>query len=166
MPSDSILAINGGSSSIKLAVYQIGVPLRRVLSGNLDRIGQPGATLSWETIGAADRGRVDVPERESGVRPLIDWLATRPELAALRGVGHRIVHGAAHTDPIEVTPDLVADLRRATPYAPEHMPREIELIEAAGDRYPDLPQVACFDTGFHQNMPAVARLLPLPRRYQ
>jgi acetate kinase len=162
----SVLAINGGSSSIKFAVYQAGAPLTRVLSGSLDRIGLSGSTLSWHTIDGGDDGRVDVPARESGVRPLIDWLGARPELAALSAVGHRVVHGAELTEPTEVTPDVVAGLHRATPYAPEHMPRAIELIEAFRDRYPDVPQVACFDTGFHKNMPAVARLLPIPRRYQ
>src|SRR5262249_52172668 len=59
----------------------------------------------------------------------------------------------------------VAELHRATPYAPDHLPREIALIEALRTRYPHLPQVACFDTAFHSGMPPVARLLPIPRRY-
>src|SRR5207244_3835212 len=65
-----------------------------------------------------------------------------------------------------VTPEVVDELHRATPYAPDHLPREIELIEAFRTRYPGLPQVACFDTAFHRGMPPVARLLPIPRRYQ
>lgn len=162
----SVLAINGGSSSIKFALYQAGTPLKRVLSGNVDRIGLGGTTLSWRAIETADEGRVEITTNESGVRPLIDWLDARREMAALRAVGHRIVHGAAHTEPTEVTPEIIAELHRATPYAPEHLPREIELIEAFRERYPHLPQVACFDTAFHQNMPPVARLLPIPRRYQ
>jgi acetate kinase len=75
-------------------------------------------------------------------------------------VGHRIVHGAAHTRPTEVTPEVIADLRRAMPYAPEHRPREIELIGAFRERYPKVSQVACFDTAFHESMPPVGRLLP------
>jgi acetate kinase len=162
----SVLAINGGSSSVKFAVYHTGATLERALSGNLDRIGLAGSTLSWHGVDKSDAGRLQVPENASGAAPLIDWLNARQELAALSGVGHRIVHGAAHTQPTEVTPEVVADLRRATPYAPEHMPREIELVDAFRSRYPDVRQVACFDTAFHQNMPPVARLLPIPRRYQ
>jgi acetate kinase len=64
-----------------------------------------------------------------------------------------------------VTPKLLAELRRITPYAPEHLPRGIALIEAFLLRHPGLPQVACFDTAFHRGMPRVARLLPIPRRY-
>jgi acetate kinase len=59
----------------------------------------------------------------------------------------------------------MGELRRLSPYDPEHMPAEIELIETLGRRYPTLPQVACFDTAFHRDMPRVARLLPIPRRY-
>jgi acetate kinase len=165
LTSSSVLAINGGSSSIKFAVYQTGTSLERVLSGHIDRIGLPGSTLSWQAIERSDEGRVAVPEHESGVPWLIDWLDAR-KLATFQAVGHRIVHGATLTRPMEVTPDVVAELHRVTPYAPEHLPREIELIEAVRARHPDLPQVACFDTAFHQDLPPVARLLPIPRRYQ
>jgi acetate kinase len=75
------------------------------------------------------------------------------------------VHGMAHSDPERITPKLLRELHRATPYAPEHLPREIRLIEAFGRRHPALPQVACFDTAFHRTMPRVAKLLPIPRRY-
>ena len=57
------------------------------------------------------------------------------------------------------------ELRRLIPYAPDHLPAEINVIETLGRRYPTLPQVACFDTAFHCDMPRVARLLPIPRRY-
>jgi len=70
-----------------------------------------------------------------------------------------------HSEPVRVTPKLLAHLRRITPYDPDHLPREIELIEAFRRRHPKLPQVACFDTAFHRTMPRVAKLLPIPRRY-
>jgi acetate kinase len=70
------------------------------------------------------------------------------------------------SEPEPVTPRLLAELRRITAYDPEHLPREIGLIEAFRRRHPRLPQVACFDTAFHRKMPRVARLLPIPRRYQ
>ena len=71
----------------------------------------------------------------------------------------------AHEEPERVTPKLLTELRRITPYDPDHLPREIELIEALRERHPRLPQVACFDTSFHRTMPRVAKLLPIPRRY-
>jgi acetate kinase len=76
-----------------------------------------------------------------------------------------VVHGMTHSEPERVTPKLLAELHRIRPYDPDHLPREIELIEALRQRYPKLPQVACFDTAFHRTMPRVARLLPIPRRF-
>jgi len=81
-------------------------------------------------------------------------------------VGHRVVHGMTRGEPEPVTPALLDELRRIEPYASEHLPLEIELMEAVRQRYPALPQVACFDTAFHRGMPRVASLLPIPRRYE
>src|SRR5207244_912320 len=78
---------------------------------------------------------------------------------------HRVVHGMQHTAPEIVTRELLDELHRISPYDPEHLPREIELMEAFSRRHPNLPQVACFDTAFHRDMPRVAKLLPIPRRY-
>ena len=163
----SALAINVGSSSIKFAVYRLATPQKPWLTGRLDRIGLDGTTLSWETSDTgAPTGRTDL----TGGRPigdfLIDWLSARPEFASVGAVGHRVVHGMGRTEAALVTPELVEELRRAVPYAPEHLPGEIELIEAISAHHPRLPQVACFDTAFHRGMPAVAKLLPIPRRFQ
>ena len=70
-----------------------------------------------------------------------------------------------HTEPERVTPELLDELHRLRPYDPDHLPREIELIEAFRQRHPKLLQVACFDTAFHRTMPRVAKLLPIPRRF-
>jgi acetate kinase len=72
----------------------------------------------------------------------------------------------AHSEPERVTPELLDEFRRITPYDPEHLPLEIELIEAIRQRHPALPQVACFDTAFHRTMPRVASQLSIPRRYE
>lgn len=163
----SVLAINVGSSSIKFAVYQIGVRLKPLLYGKFDRLDVGGTTLSWHTIeSGSGEGHMEVPDREPGTGRLLDWLEARQEFASIRAVGHRVVHGMGHTEVARVTPEVVDELHHATPYAPDHLPREIELIEAFRTRYPGLPQVACFDTAFHRGMPPVARLLPIPRRYQ
>jgi acetate kinase len=103
---------------------------------------------------------------DQSAAPLIDWLDACPEFADVRAVGHRVVHGIAHSEPVRVTKEVIASLRLAAPYAPDHLPREVELMEAFLERYPRLPQVACFDTAFHRSMPPVARLLPIPRRYR
>ena len=97
---------------------------------------------------------------------LLDWLEGQQVFTSIKAVGHRVVHGMTHTEPDLVTPKLLDELRQITPYDPQHLPLEIELIEAFCERYPTLPQVACFDTAFHRTMPRVASLLPIPRRYQ
>ena len=164
-----ILAINGGSSSIRFALYEVADgALQRRLDGKIDRIGLGGTSLTIGDPGVNPSGsrRLAAPDHRSAASFLIDWLEEREELAPLRGVGHRVVHGMQHTDPERVTQELLDELYRISPYDPDHLPREIELIEAFRKRHPQLPQVACFDTAFHRTMPRVAKMLPIPRRYE
>jgi acetate kinase len=163
-----ILTINGGSSSIRFAVYEASETPRRRLAGKIDRIGSSGTNL----IVTDPSGKPQLPRRltaadhRTAVDFLLDWLEAQPVFASIKAVGHRVVHGMKHSEPERVTPKLLAELHRIRPYDPDHLPREIELIEAFRKRHPKLPQVACFDTAFHRNMPRVAKLLPIPRRYE
>lgn len=80
---------------------------------------------------------------------------------------HRVVHGGPkYYEPQRITAEMVEKLHRFSPFDPDHLPEEILLTEAFHRRFPDLPQVACFDTAFHHDLPRVARLLPIPRRYE
>ncbi len=98
---------------------------------------------------------------------LMDWIEERSGRDALTVVGHRVVHGGPmYCEPQRITTQMIEQLRHLSPFAPEHLPQEILLTEAIRHRFPDLPQVACFDTAFHHDLPRVARLLPLPRRYE
>jgi acetate kinase len=109
----SVLAINGGSSSIKFAVYRAGTSPTLSLSGTLDRIGRSGATLSWRAKeGASVEGHTEVPDDTPAPRLLIDWLEAREEFADVSAVGHRVVHGMAHTEPTRATSDVVEQLDR------------------------------------------------------
>ena len=163
----SILTINGGSSSIKFALYQTGEPLTRGLCGKVDRIGLGGTNLTFnDPVGIPPDSRSLVAsDHKSAANFLMDWLAEKTGFESVEAVGHRVVHGMQHTAPELVTQELLEELHRICPYAPEHLPGEIELIEAFRQRLPTLPQVACFDTAFHRTMPRVARLLPIPRRF-
>jgi acetate kinase len=164
----SLLTINGGSSSIRFALYGADTPLRRRLYGKVDRIGQNGTNLTFaESTGEPGVTRtVDLNGHESAATFLVDWLETQPAFASIEAVGHRVVHGMSHSKPELITPELLDELRSITPYDPDHLPLEIELIEAFRQRHSALPQVACFDTAFHRTMPRVATLLPIPRRYE
>ena len=161
-----ILTVNGGSSSIRFAVYETGETLRRLLDGKIDRIGLSGATLAVNDSHGKPQLplAVSVPDQPTAVRTLLDWLEAHPVFASVKAVGHRVVHGMKHSEPERVTPALLAELRRITPYAPDHLPAEISLIDAFRRRHPKLPQVACFDSAFHRGMPAVAKRFPIPRR--
>jgi acetate kinase len=162
-----VLTINGGSSSIKFALYQVGEPLKRRLYGKVDRIGLSGTNLTFNhpTRKRQESQSIAASDHTSAANVLIAWLEKQNGFESVRAVGHRVVHGMKHIQPEMVTRDLLDELHRIRPYDPDHLPREIELIEAFRQRHPKLQQVACFDTAFHQTMPRVAKLLPIPRRF-
>ena len=98
---------------------------------------------------------------------LMDWIEQRSGHDALTAVGHRVVHGGPkYYKPQRITAEMVTELKQLSPFDPDHMPEEILLTEAFHRRFPDLPQVACFDTAFHHDLPRVAQMLPIPRRYE
>jgi acetate kinase len=140
-----ILTINAGSSSVRYALFSNGKAPRRVFDGKMERLG-------GETGGAT-------------AKRVVQQLKGKTSAGAPDAVGHRVVHGLLHTQPERISGSLLAELRQITPFDPEHLPREIEIIEAMQREYPGVPQVACFDTAFHRSMPAVATMLPIPRRY-
>jgi acetate kinase len=162
-----VLSINGGSSSIRFAVYEVGEAPRRQLEGKIDRIGLSGTTVTATDSAGAQlvSRRLGAADHRTATGALLDWLGAQPVFAAVKGVGHRIVQGMTHSEPERITPKLMAELHRFARFEPDHLPREIALVEAFARRRPTLPQVACFDTAFHRTMPRVARLLPIPRRY-
>lgn len=163
-----ILTINGGSSSIRFALYQVGEALERRLYGKIDRIGLSRTSLTFNDPATNQQSSrsLAASDHKSAANFLIDWLEEQNGFEAVQAVGHRVVHGMKHTAPELVTQELLDELHLIKPYDPDHLPREIELIEAFRQRHPKLPQLTCFDTAFHRDMPRVARLLPIPRRYE
>ncbi len=163
-----ILTLNAGSSSVKFALFESGDPLTRLLSGKVDRIGSPEAEveITDHVTGQTERRAVTAPDHVSGVKPLMRLLEQRVSFGGIAAIGHRIVHGGArYREPQPITSDLLAYLEQISPYDPEHLPTEIAMIRAISKDYPTLTQIACFDTAFHREMPRVATLLPIPRRY-
>jgi acetate kinase len=164
-----ILTINGGSSSIKFALYRESgaLTLEREIHGKVDHIGLKGTNLTFkdEARGRRETIGFEASDHRSAAHFLIDWIEEQVGFSCIRGVGHRVVHGMQHTEPEPVTKELLEELHRTAPYDPDHLPREIELIEAFRRLHPGLLQVACFDTAFHRTLPRVARLMPIPRRF-
>jgi acetate kinase len=169
-PADPrILTINAGSSSIKFALFEVGSSLRRLLEGEVERIGLPEATLRVKGSNQTDNfsRSVVASNHAAAVGALMDWIEEHVGHEALAAVGHRVVHGGPKYDkPQRITTEMIEELHQLCPFDPEHLPEEILLIEAFHRRFPDLAQIACFDTAFHHDLPRVARLLPIPRRYE
>jgi acetate kinase len=164
-----VLTINGGSSSIKFTLFEAGNSLRRILAGSIERIGLPEATFAVKGVNKADNftRSVTVENHTVAVGLLMDWIEERIQRGELTAIGHRVVHGGPkYSEPQQITSEMVEELHQLTPFDPEHLPEEILLTEAFHRRFPKLPQVACFDTTFHHNMPRVAQMFPIPRRYE
>ncbi len=158
-----ILTINGGSSSIRFALYNADEPNICEFFGKVGRIGLPGTTLTFNNT---KQENSKIPsDKISIVEYLIEWLSEQYFFTSIKAIGHRIVHGMKHTQPELVTQELLDELKQISALDPDHLPMEIALIEGFKKRYPQLKQVACFDTAFHSRIPRVAKLLPIPRKF-
>jgi acetate kinase len=165
---DFCLVINAGSSSLKFCVY--GRP--RAGAWKLEARGQIEGIGTSPRLSAKDgsgKSLVDrplgatVPDARAALASVADWLRSHYGGARVLGVGHRVVHGGArYSQPTIVTPVVLEELRKLIDLAPLHQPHNLAAIEAIADRLPGVPQVACFDTGFHRGQPAVAEVVPLP----
>jgi acetate kinase len=162
-----ILALNCGSSSIKFALFEAGrqaPPREAALGGKVQGISGPAAEFT-------ETGAAPVALKLDAARPYHAALEQiRQRMAARLGgrhivaVAHRVVHGGSkYTAPVRIDAQVLADLKGYIPLAPLHQPFALEAIEVLLRERPDLPQVACFDTAFHNSLPKVERMLPLPR---
>src|SRR5271170_2630177 len=161
-----ILCLNSGSSSRKFALYRFDESREELLAeGAAERIGLDGGSL-WIRDGhknALSNVYRDLANPEAAQKLLFEEI-DRLQLPRPSAIGHRLVHGGPdHSAPERITRALIDDLRRLIPFAPLHLPAEIQAIEAVAARFPSLPQVACFDTAFHRQMPELAQRFPLPR---
>lgn len=146
MPGDAascILTLNGGSSSVKFAAFSVADPPTRLLGGN-----------------------VDSDNHAQSITQLVDQLRRSCANARIAAVGHRVVHGGLKLAEHQlITDELIEGLRGSVALDLAHLPGEIALIEASRSHFAGVPQVACFDTAFHRELPRVAKLLPIPRRH-
>ncbi len=169
MATDSVnvLTINGGSSSIKFALYNMGEQAGLVYSGKIERIGSANAGFSVTQTKSHEKNSLPVQATNfhEAADFLIGWLEQQPGFGDIKCIGHRIVHGLKHTHAEIVGDDLLKDLNSIVAYDPDHLPAEIDMVQTFKKRYPGILQVACFDTAFHAAMPRIAKILPVPRRF-
>ena len=164
---NSILTINGGSSSIKFALYEVEDALTQILSGEIENIGTENTKLSFHKFNTDQKNSISIiaDNYENAAAFLAEWLEKQSCFISVKAIGHRIVYGMKHTVPELITPELLQELNKISAYDPDHLPGEKKLIELFRKHYPTLPQIVCFDTAFHTTVPKVAKLLAIPRRY-
>ena len=163
----NILTINGGSSSIKFAMYGIAENPIKIISGQIKRIGldNPAFTVTKNTSVKKNQIKIEAKNFNEAAEFLIEWLREQKYFDQVSCIGHRIVHGMEHTHPEIIDDSLLKELNKISEYDPDHLPAEIVIIKLFKKQFPNLLQVACFDTSFHTTMPRVAKLLPIPRRF-
>ena len=162
-----LLCINGGSSSIRFALFSMDQSLTKKLHGKIEHIGSTHSKIVFNNPSKSSKIEQSIlaSDHQSSTNFLINWLEEQVDFNSIRAVGHRIVHGMQHTQSEIVTPELLDELHQYCFFDSDHLPREIELIETFIHRHPKLTQVACFDTTFHHEMPKIAKLLSIPRHY-
>jgi acetate kinase len=164
-----MLVLNAGSSSLKFALFCArGAALDRILAGSIDRLGQPHSEFRIKSgaESAITSRRVGTAHHTNRIELILAELSKLSPAMELAAIGHRIVHGGPDfTAPQRVTPKMLVALRGLSSIDAEHLPAEIELLEECQRCLPTTPQIACFDTAFHHDLPRVAQLLPIPRRY-
>jgi acetate kinase len=165
----AILVVNAGSSSLKFSVYRVTGQdqLKETARGLLDGIGvRPH--FSARILGDGKEEKRDLGASETGdhrgaIAIVADWLNGHLGGARPVAVGHRVVHGGiAYAEPVLVDAGVMTALEALVPLAPLHQPHNLAAIRAIGERFPGLPQVACFDTAFHRGHPQLADLFALP----
>jgi acetate kinase len=168
-PESVILTINGGSSSVKFALFEADASLRQVLSGRIERIGSSPSATFFVNRGPgqpAIRRRIPAADYRRAAEWLIDWLLTKIAARPIAAVGHRIVHGGLRLiEHQRITPGVLKELKKSQDLDRAHLPREITLVETIGRRLSGVAQIACFDSVFHRDLPRVAKILPIPRAY-
>lgn len=166
----SVLALNAGSSSMKMAIFEIRQDgkLGRVAAGQLEGVGIAPRFCVRATTGKLLAEQTwphgEALTHKEFLGPILAFAehALGPDTLAV--VGHRVMHGGStHIQPERVTDDVLADLETLVALAPLHQPQSLALMRALAKLRPNLVQIACFDTAFHHTMPAIATWFALPR---
>jgi acetate kinase len=163
----TLLTINTGSSSLKAGVYRAEMPPLAASALEIERIGHDGCRLrlSDETGKTIEEREIAAADHRAALQIALDRLAPGEGEAPWLAIVHRLVHGGPDfTAPVRIDDRVFEELTEVVPLAPNHLPQALNAIEATRLRFPEIPQIACFDTTFHHTMPRVATLVPLPER--
>jgi acetate kinase len=161
-----VLALNSGSSSLKFGLYRVrAASTDPLITGEAEAIGEKsGAFHAKDALGhTLLHERVQLPSQQEAIARVASLLSEQ-NMPAPQSIGHRIVHGGPQLKKhCRIDDSVLAKLKAAAAFAPLHMPAALSVIRFAQSHFPDLEQVACFDTSFHSHMPPIASVLPIPR---
>jgi len=160
-----ILCVNAGSSSMKFQLFEM--PERKVIiSGYIERIGGTDSFWNTKINGQKIKGEKPLKDHHEAAKVLIDELLRHKAVESLeeiKAVGHRVVHGGEkYSDAVLITDEVIQDIKDLTKLAHLHHPGNLAGIEAMQQALPGVPMVAVFDTAFHQTMPEVSYIYPVP----
>jgi len=161
-----ILVLNCGSSSIKFALFDaaaVPLPRKPLWNGKVQSIGGPAPDFGETGVAPFAISPDPAQPYRAALTLILQRVRARLDGRRLAAVAHRVVHGGSrYFRPTRIDAGVLADLSSYVPLAPLHQPFALEAIEILLRESPELPQVACFDTGFHHTMPMVEQILPLP----
>ncbi|MGE5413368.1 MAG: acetate/propionate family kinase [Syntrophomonadaceae bacterium] len=158
----NILVLNCGNTSMKFAVVHSSNGHEHI-SGIVEPLGKPEAVLTFTLEGTKESLPVPDADLDGAFRATVALLREAGLADRMLGVGHRVIHGGAKfSGPMFITPEVIAKIRECIPLGPLHNPPNVRGIELAHELFPELPQVAVFDTAFHQTMPPRAYLYAVP----
>src|ERR1700687_1660659 len=159
--------MNRGSATLKAALYEVGNHEELLLSMTVDQAGVAGGRLKIADPSGTVflDSPVDSGDSNAALEVMFAWLGEHGFLSRLAAAGHRLVQGGPrYRDPQRITPEFLSEIEQLVPLDPDHMPAAIRGIQFIAGKFPELPQIACFDTAFHSSLPKVARMYALPRR--
>lgn len=161
-----ILVVNAGSSSIKIRVYDADMTSTVLADMSVDKAGLPGATFRVSGAGLVERKELlNTESYDDAIVKIIDEIR-QSLFTAITAVGHRVVHGGnMFVEPTLISEDTIVGLRKLFEIDPDHLPSAVKIIEALLESLPGVPQVACFDTGFYKDLPRLAQIIPIPRKF-
>lgn len=168
---DKILVINSGSSSLKFMLFSMSTETM-MAKGLVERIGTPNANLVYQRDGEPKMTQGIAAENHGKALAMACKMLADPELGVIKSlkevnaIGHRVVHGAEEfTDSVAITEDVKAGIKKCSDLAPLHNPANLDGIVACETVFPNVPNVAVFDTAFHQSMPKHAYMYAIPQKY-
>lgn len=167
MPTNIILTLNAGSSSIKFAVYDAAdAPVLRI-AGQVENLS-PAQQTRLIIGSGADKSVTDIAANDhaGALKAILTHTDALFSGGTVRGVGHRIVHGGTDlVEPTKLTGETIAHLHTLEPLAPLHQPHNLACVQAAAAAFPDAIQIGCFDTAFHRTQSFVNDTFALPRKW-